>query len=299
MPLRITRSADPIRVERLNVCVYGQPGIGKTSLAFTAESPLLLDFDRGAHRAANRRDTVQVGTWADVADMSADDLDGYKSLIVDTAGRALDCLTADIIRRNPKAGRGGALTLQGYGTLKAEFVAWLKSINSYGLDVILIAHMDEQRNGDEVIERLDVQGGSKGEIYKAADAMGRLIMKDGRRLLNFSPSDAAFGKNPGQLPALDIPKPDKDPQFLAGVIQSIKDKLNTLTEEQAAEQRALEAWRERLNGMKAADDFNAALADIKKAPMAAQSLFAHAAKALGLTFDKAAGKYADPVKVAA
>lgn len=50
MTLRITRSADPITVERLNVCIYAQPGIGKTSLGFTADAPLLLDFDQGAHR---------------------------------------------------------------------------------------------------------------------------------------------------------------------------------------------------------------------------------------------------------
>jgi hypothetical protein len=117
-------------------------------------------------------------------------------VVIDTAGRALDALTADIIRRNPKAGRGGALTLQGYGTLKAEFVAWVKSVNAIGKDVVLIAHMDEQRNGDEIIERLDVQGGSKGEIYKAADAMGRIAIRDGKRMLMFSPTDACFGKNP-------------------------------------------------------------------------------------------------------
>jgi hypothetical protein len=60
MALKITRAADPITVDRLNVTIYAQPGIGKTSLAFTAEAPLLLDFDQGAHRAANRQDSVRV-----------------------------------------------------------------------------------------------------------------------------------------------------------------------------------------------------------------------------------------------
>lgn len=292
MSLRIVKSTDPIKVERLNLCLYGPPGIGKTSLAFTADSPLLLDFDQGAHRAANRKDVVRVTAWPDVAELTGDDLAPYGCVIVDTAGRALDHLTADIIRRNPKAGRGGALTLQGYGTLKAEFVAWLKALNAFGKDVILIAHMDEQRNGDEVIERLDVQGGSKGEIYKAADAMGRLLIRDSKRWLNFSPTDAAFGKNPGQMDPLEIPHPDRDPQFLAGVMAQIKGRLNTLTEEQIAAQVLIGQWRQQIAQYATAADFNTALGDVKKQPTAIQAIFADAAKGKGLVFDKKAGAYA-------
>ncbi|RVG82346.1 ATP-binding protein, partial [Sinorhizobium meliloti] len=202
MALKITRASDPITVDRLNMVIYGPPGIAKTSLAFTAEAPLLLDFDNGSHRAANRKDVVRVTSWADITNIDAGDLEPFKTIVVDTAGRALDSLSVDIIKANPKHGRGGALTLQGFGELKSRFGAFLKLLNSFGKDVVLIAHMDEQRSGDDVIERLDVQGGSKGEIYKTADAMGRLIIENKHRWLLFSPTDAAFGKNPGQLDPL-------------------------------------------------------------------------------------------------
>jgi len=291
MGLKITRSADPITVERINVCLYGQPGSGKTSLAFTADAPLLLDFDQGAHRAANRKDTVQISAWSDVANMVASDLDAYRTIVVDTAGRALDSLTADIIRRNPKAGRGGALTLQGYGTLKAEFVAWLKMLNTFGKDVLLIAHMDEQRNGDDVLERLDVQGGSKGEIYKAADAMGRVFVKRGKRELDFTPREHAFGKNPGQLDVLDIPHPDANPHFLAGVITSIKDRLNAMTAEQMEEQTKLTEWREAIDLLSDAADFNSKLGAIKQQSEAVRALFKAAARSKGLVWS--GDRYAD------
>lgn len=293
MALKIVRAVDPIRVDRINIVVYGPPGTGKSSLAFTADKPLLLDFDEGAHRAANRKDSVRVANWQEVSEMTEDDLAAYNTVIVDTAGRGLDKLTADIIRRNPKAGRGGALSLQGYGTLKAEFTAWLRQLNSFGKDVVLIAHMDEQRNGDDIVERLDVQGGSKGEIYKAADAMGRIAIRDGKRVLLFSPTDAAFGKNPGQIAPLEVPHPDKSPEFLAGVIQKIKDKLNALTEEQTKAQEVLEAWRATIAKLETLDDFNAKLNDLREAPKAAMALFAAAAKGKGYSPDKKAGCYVE------
>lgn len=301
MALRITRAADPITVERLNLCLYAQPGIGKTSLAFTADAPLLLDFDQGAHRAANRKDIVQVRQWGDVTGITEDDLAPYNSVVVDTAGRALDVLSADIIRRNAKMGRGGALTLQGYGQLKAEFIAWLKLLNSFGKDVILIAHMDEQRSGDEVIERLDVQGGSKGEIYKAADAMGRIQIVSGKRVLNFSPTDAAFGKNPGQLEPLAIPHKDA-PEFdgfLAGVIASIKAKLNDLTEEQREAVAKLEKLREALADVEDAAGINHLLATVKDGSKAEKALLHDRATKLGLHFDGKAGQYAAELAEAA
>jgi hypothetical protein len=293
MPLRITKSSDPIRVERLNVVVYGPPGLGKSSLAFTADNPLLLDFDNGAHRAANRKDVVRVSSWSDVSGIAIDDLAPYQTVILDTAGRALDTLTADIIRTNPKHGRGGALTLQGYGELKARFTAFLKLLNGMGKDVVLIAHMDEQRSGDDIIERLDVQGGSKGEIYKAADAMGRLVIRNGQRQLLFSPSDAAFGKNPGQLDPLDIPRFDK-PEFdgfLGRVIGQIKDRLNAMTEEQREAAKEQDWFRQVVPTLKDADDINALLGRAASAGMACKALLNERAKALGLTFDKAAGEF--------
>ena len=299
MTLKITRAADPITVERLNMVIYGPPGIAKTSVAFTSAAPLLLDFDKGSHRAANRKDVVVVNEWADVAAMNADDLAPFKTIIVDTAGRALDSLTADIIRTNPKHGRGGALTLQGYGELKSRFGAFLKLLNSFGKDVVLIAHMDEQRNGDDVIERLDVQGGSKGEIYKAADAMGRITIVNGQRRLLFSPTDAAFGKNPGQLEPLIVPAANAPEfiDFLAKVIQQTKDKLNEMTEEQRKAQAALTKFTADLAETETADHINAMLARAKKGGEAFKALLnKKATKELGLTFDKAAGKYIAPVK---
>lgn len=296
MALKITRETDLIRVNQLAVVIYAPPGIGKTTLAFTADAPLLLDFDKGSYRAKNRRDSVQVDNWQDVANMDGSDLAPYSTVIVDTAGRCLDALSADIIRRDPKKGRGGALTLQGYGSLKSEFIAWTKHLRSFGLDVVLLAHSDEQHKGDDIIERLDVQGGSKNEIYKSADAMARLGIINGKRILNFSPTDTAFGKNPANLEPLEVPNYATAPTFLADVIQRTKDALNELSEAQQ-EVAALQAqWADKVAAAESVDDFNKLVKEATEADErvqgAAKRMVFDAGTKKGFEFDAKAKKFA-------
>lgn len=303
MPLRITKSTDTIEVSQLTVVIYGTPGLGKSTLGFTAEKPLLLDFDKGAYRAGNRGDTVEVDSWADVMNITATDLAPYRTLVVDTAGRALDALTADIIATDPKKGRGGALTLQGFGDLKARFIAWTKMVRGFGLDVVLVCHSDEQRQGDEVIERLDIQGGSKNEIYKSADLMGRLSLVSGRRVLNFSPTDVSFGKNPAQLAPLDVPHFASDPHFLANVIQSTKDTLNRQSEAQKSAATLLADWKAKIEAGSTAEHFNNLLPQTQAADEIVRDnvkrLLVGAARKKGFTFDAKAGAFVAKAKAAA
>lgn len=285
--LKILSASEPLPVEQLVVAIYGQPGIGKTTLAFTAEAPLLLDFDKGAYRAVGRKDTVQIEAWPDVTNITEADLAPYKTVIVDTAGRALDVLTQDIIKRDVKMGRGGTLTLQGYGRLKAEFSAWLRLLRSFGKDVLLIAHATEQKNGDDTVMRLDVQGGSKDEIYKSADVMGWLHVYASQRNLNFNPADTAYGKNPGNLPPFIVQSGDKD--LMARIIHDTKQAINAKSESMQAEYDRLEALREELASMDSLEAFQE-MADTmreQKAPARDKQMLAEAVKKNGFSINKA------------
>lgn len=48
MALKITTANEANTITNIITVIYAAPGIGKTSLAFTADKPLLLDFDKGA-----------------------------------------------------------------------------------------------------------------------------------------------------------------------------------------------------------------------------------------------------------
>lgn len=289
MALRIVAASDPMHVETIVLTIYAPPGVGKTSLAFSAEAPLLLDADQGAYRSAFRKDVAEAKSWADIAGITAADVKPYKTLVLDTAGRALDLLGADIIRETPKLGRGGALTLQGYGELKSKFSAYLKLMRSFGMDIVLIAHSDEKQQGDETIERIDMQGSSKQEVYKSTDAMARLSIKGGERVLSFSPTETTFGKDPGNIGRIAVPDLAAEPFFLASVIRQIKGSLNAVSAEQSAEASRLAGWLSACGDAETPDDFNAL---VPKARTKRDKAALHkAATAKGYTFDQSASRY--------
>ena len=291
MALKVIKSNEQIEVTTLCICIFSEPGLGKSTLAFTASKPILLDFDKGAHRAGNRKDIVPIESWSDLSRMEASDFDGYDTVIIDTAGRALDALTLHIIKEFPKQGYNGALNQKGWGTLKSQFVAFLNLIRSYGKDIVLIAHSVEERKADDLIIRLDVQGGSKGEIYKSADVMGRLSMENNQRILSFNPTDAQFGKNPGQLPIVklpDISSTDWNDDALAKVFSKTKDKLNSLSEAQSAELKRMAALKADFEAMETADEFNIvkeSMAEAEAAPKD-KALLVSIATSKGLVYNK-------------
>lgn len=294
MTLKIVPASDPLPVENIVLTIYAAPGYGKTSLAFTADKPLMLDFDRGSYRAATRGDSVPVSSWSDVAQMTADDLAPYSTIVVDTAGRALDALSADIIAGNPKAGRGdGSLTLQGFGTLKSRFAQWQSFLRSLKKDLVLVCHMDEQKNGDETQERIDAQGASRNEIYKSSDAMCRVRLDTrDQRYLDFDPRQGGFGKNPAQLPKIAFPDPRQNPRVLADVIAQIKGAVNRMTEEQATARKEQDTWVDAAKECDTLEKFNTTMLSLARERKGALKAFVEAeAKRRGYAYDKATKLY--------
>jgi hypothetical protein len=281
MPIKITKTDEVIEVGAICVTIYSQPGLGKTSLAYTTSRPLLLDFDKGAYRAVFRKDVVQVTDWSDVAGIKKDDVAEYDTIIIDTAGKALDALAQDILRKNSKLGYAGALNQQGWGQLGVQFGAFLRLLRSFGKDVILIAHMDEQKDGDTIKERLKISGGSKDLILTDSDAIGRISIIARERHLIFSPTETSFGKDPAGLESAPIPDATS-PAFetcMAEVITAIKGKLNALGDGEK------QWFAQALPNVKDADGINALLSRAKKAGREVGKMVVARANDLGLHFD--------------
>lgn len=297
MAATVIAETDAMEVSSLCVLIFGPPGSFKTSLAQTAEAPVTFDFDKGIHRAWNRKTAVRFESWADVAAVSEGSavMQGRRTIVIDTVGRMLDLMTAEIIRTNPKHGSAaGGLTLQGFGALRARFAYWLGQVRTGGRDVVMIAHEKEEKDGDERFFRPDIQGGSYSEVMKLTDLVGYLSLdRQGRRVLDFNPSDRHLGKNAAGWDPIQLPNLKERTSFLAELLADAKDRIGKTAEASAAVAREVEKWQALLAGVKAVEALNNSLPDLKEigheaAKKQVWHLFLEHARANGWAWDKAA-----------
>jgi len=265
--LNIVKSSEPIKVDRLKILIYGDPGGGKSSLGFTAKLPILLDFDKGSHRAKNRKDIIRIDNWDDAAAIldAEEELKEYHTIVIDTVGRMIDYLIEDIITNSPKAARrDGNLTQNGYGTLKFRFQSFVKRVSMLGKDLVLIAHDKEDRDGDEIIVRPDMTTSAYQFVKKAVDMMGNLHFEQGRRVLNFNPTDKYVGKNCIKMKAVFIPEdvdndgllnPEFD-HFLERLIDNVRDTLNNESGEQQEANKIYREFSEKIKTAKKPSEFD-------------------------------------------
>ena len=302
----VVAASQTMRVTCLVSYIYADPGIGKTSLAYTANAPILFDFDAGAHRSGKLRRgaTVPVEHWLDVANIEASDVEGYQSIVIDTAGRALDMIKTHLAENKANRQNDGSLKLKAQGIANELFKNWITRIRSYGKDVIILAHAAEDKKGDDIIFRPDVGGKNKNELYRQADLMAYLTNVSGEqgkqvRMLNFSPSTAYHAKNSGGLGDVALPNLVNEPTFLAGLIQKSKDYINSLTEEQVKELQHLDDlqnWKNDCLLCENAEGLNNLFSGVdREHPYFAQMrvAFADAVKSLPVMLDKEAGRYVD------
>ena len=93
----IKKSNELVIPQTVKMMIYGQAGMGKTTVALSAPKPLLLDFDNGVKRVnlahLENVDIVQVENWKEIQQLlqqDQGDLAPYQTIVVDTIeiGRA-------------------------------------------------------------------------------------------------------------------------------------------------------------------------------------------------------------------
>lgn len=238
--MAIIKKSDVFPKRPVIIVIYGTPGVGKTSLFNTSKNPILLDCDRGADRSVNRQDTIVATNWKEVL-QDEGEIKNYDTLGIDTAKAVLDdFLMTHVIEQDYKM---KANKLKAYGAIGDEFKLFVNKRRNEGIDIVVIAHAKEDKDGDVIKLSPDVTGQSKDLLLRIADQVGFLTMVNNKRTLTFEPTDKTIGKNVAKLPTLEIPD-ENDPAFLtfmADIIEKVKESIQKQSE---AQKEALEKVRE-------------------------------------------------------
>lgn len=277
------------------IVIYGTPGSGKTSLATTADTPLIIDCDRGFDRAVQRVDTLCANTWQEVIS-AVPEFSAYKTIVGDTAKAILDDFLSEYVcQQNYKLRTN---SLKRFGQMGDEFKAFVGTLRSNGSDLIFVCHDKETAEGDVIRHSPDCTGQSKDLLLRIADQVGYISVVNGKRHISFDPTDNYIGKNVAQIPPSEIPDA-ASPEFatfMADIIRRVKTAIQSHSEAQRKANELVARLRGEL--AKVADNEAAAalllackeLPDIMKRPFFAEINAALTAK--GFSF--ADGKFTLP-----
>jgi hypothetical protein len=250
------------------VLIYGQPGIGKTTIGLSAPAPIVLDCDRGLHRIAaeHLKDAVQVSKWEDCLQFLNEDLTPYKTIVVDTAGKMIELITQFLIRTEPRLKKNdGTLSLQGYGVRKMVFSNFINAVTAMGKSIIFVAHEREEKDGDVRYVRPEIGGSSGNDLMKDLDLVGYIESYNNKRTISFNATDKFYGKNTANLPdRMEIPNyKGKPADFMAKILGLYSEAVNTKVSMAANYNALLDIIDNLVEGIHNAETANETTAKIK------------------------------------
>lgn len=276
------------------IVLYGVPGSGKTSLATTAENPIVIDTDRGYDRAVQRVDTLTAQKWQDI-DTERETIRQYKTVVVDTAKAMLDdYLSAFVCEQNYKLKSNG---LKRFGQMADDFKQFVNFLRSNGSDIIFICHDKETLEGDVIKHAPDCTGQSKDLLIRIADQVGYISIQNKQRVITFEPLDNYVGKNVAQLDTIAIPNaPSKEfDTCMADIIKNVKSAIQSKSEAQRKAKEQLEELRTKVAEVETLEDIDAILTASKELPAVLKAPFftelKEALSAKGFSFDAKAKKF--------
>jgi hypothetical protein len=223
--LKIMKGSEIISPNRYFGLIYGQAGVGKSTIACSATLPLIIDTDNGIHRveAKYRADTIQPECFQDILDLFNDPkiIGKYKTLVFDTFGSFLSLIEDYVAQLAPSNRQSnGDLTQKGYGARKKEFLRILKMAKETELSVLFIAHEKEERDGEERYIRPLATASSINDLFTVMEFVGYVSMIGNNRTINFNPTQRYYAKNSLGLPTnLNIPAIDKKNTFIIDFIE--------------------------------------------------------------------------------
>lgn len=139
-------------------CVYGRPGIGKSTLASYAPEALFLDISGGLDRIDCKR-VPRIKSYSEFTDaVNFAYSSEFKTIVIDEVGALEDLLTKKILSENQKGSLADFGYGKGYELLAQEWIrtlAGLDAVKANDKNVILVGHDVVEKFEDPTSENYD------------------------------------------------------------------------------------------------------------------------------------------------
>lgn len=269
----IKKPAEIVGKETIAALIYGQSGMGKTTLACSAPSPVLFDFDGGVARVKDEHQvpTVQIEKYQDALDALKElETEGaeFKTIIVDTASKMIDSIIVHICgTAQPK--------LQQWGIINATFKSFLRSVQSLGKNVVFVAQREVEKDGEVSRYVPQFRASNYKDVICDLDVCGYMEMVNYKgtptRQITFNPTERNEGKNTADFqPAYLLAelKPGIPNNFLADRFTEYVAKQRKKAEKRAEKAKEvtdkLAAYQAEAEACENADQINTLLDKMKK-----------------------------------
>lgn len=130
------------------ICIYGQPKVGKTTLASKFPDNLLFGFEHGWNAISGAM-AVDIPKWSDfklyLRQLEKPEIkEKYSTITIDTIGIAWEACEQYICQQNGVQKIGDIPWGGGYAACKKEFESCLRKITQLGYGLVIIAHSERR-----------------------------------------------------------------------------------------------------------------------------------------------------------
>jgi len=203
--MQIVNTQDPQAKPSVVMLTYGNGGVGKTTFASTAPKPLLVDCENGAKYFGLRgisMDVAKISQWSDVEGLFEIAKSGkYETIIIDPIGELMEMLKRYMVNKGDKklVQSDGSPSMAGWGWLKDTMRSTLKILRNSGVNLLIIAHVEEKEVEGNLIKRPKIMTKISEELIAFVDVVGYMetVTVEGeiKRVIRIQPSERYEAKD--------------------------------------------------------------------------------------------------------
>ena len=201
--MKLIRTGDPQVKPSVVMLVYGEGGVGKTTFASTAPKVIIADCENGSKYFGLRGIDVPVAlieNWGDMKEFLNVVRDGdFETIVIDPIGELMDKLKRFMIAMGDSklVQKDGSPTMAGWGWLKKTLRDYLKVLRDTGLNIIIVAHLEEKNDEERIVKRPKVETKLSEELVAMVDIVAYMtVVQDAeggeKRILIVDPSNDKY-----------------------------------------------------------------------------------------------------------